>query len=240
MAVKFVPRITWPKNELLLPPDYFGVTPPAGVAQGDIRYPNIVDVPEMMRLAPNTSAAQSGQLRIVDGLVTAAPTIRFADANAQWRRSSASGSEHGPWKFEFLGGDVFLDLEMGIYLAKSVDYNPKDDLSVQIFARIYEHELLHVLDEIDIATKWLPPQLLGEPTIGRYLVQGAPYVYGLGSSTALDTDFHDFIASIIVANVYNFWVTEKNRRARLRDAPAQYKIVQDQVDTLRQRQINRH
>jgi hypothetical protein len=52
----------------------------------------------------------------------------------------------------------------------------------------------------------------------------------------MDDDFHEFIARIIVAGVQNVWATEKNRRARLRDAAAQYKIVQDKVDALRQKQ----
>ena len=238
--VNFVAKLSWPKNELLLPPEYYGVKAPAGVGAWNIRCPNVVDVPEMMRLAPNTRAAASGSLAMVDGLVTAAPKIRFRDARAQWRRSSLSGGSHGPWKFEFQGGDVLLELELGIYVAKSVDFRTQDDLGVQIFARIYEHELLHVLDEVDIAENWLPPHLRAEPSIAKYLGKGEPYVYGLASSVDPDKDFESFISSIFVANIYNFWVTEKNRRAALRDAPAQYKIVQDKVDALRVRQINRH
>jgi hypothetical protein len=37
----------------------------------------------------------------------------------------------------------------------------EDNLSIQIFVLIYGHELLHVLDEIEIMS-WLPPRLLNE------------------------------------------------------------------------------
>lgn len=242
MAVTFKPRISWPRNELLLPAEVFGISVPKGVDAFDVRDPKIVDVAEMMRLAPNSGGSSSGQLAIVNGLVTANLTIKFPDPKKQWRKSPLSSRgtpAHGPWQFEFTGGDVFLDLEMGIYLAKAVDYDPNDDLSVQIFALIYEHELLHVLDEIDIVTRWLPAHVLAEPVVARHLVEGKPYVYGKASSTAMEQDFAEFIAKIIIADITYFWVTEKNRRARLRDDPAEYRIVQDKVDRLRTQQINR-
>jgi hypothetical protein len=242
MALTFKPRVRWPKNDLLLPAKLFDISVPRGVDAFDVRSPNIVDVAEMIRLAPNSKASSSGQLAMVNGLVTAKLTISFADPKKQWRKtplSLRSQSPHGPWQFEFTGGDVFLDLDLAIYVAKSVDYDPKDDLSVQIFALIYEHELLHVLDEIDIVTRWLPAHVLAEPAVERHLVQRKPYVYGTASSTAMEQDFAEFLAKIIVDNMNYFWVTEKNRRARLRDDPAEYKIVQDKVDRLRTRQINR-
>lgn len=242
MALTFKPRVRWPKNDLLLPAELFSISVPRGVDAFDVRSPNVVDAAEMMRLAPNSGASSSGQLAIVNGLVTAKLTISFADPKKQWRKtplSHGSQSPHGPWQFEFTGGDVFLDLELAIYVAKSVDYDPKDDLSVQIFALIYEHELLHVLDEIDIVTRWLPAHVLAEPTVERHLVQRKPYVYGKASSTAMEQDFSEFLAKIIVGDINYFWVTEKNRRARLRDDPAEYKIVQEKADRLRTRQINR-
>jgi hypothetical protein len=249
MPVNFKSRISWPKNAQLLPAKHFGVSVPPGVDASNVRYPNFVDVAEMQRLEPDRveSASQKGgsapeKLSIVEGLVTGKPTIVFADAAKQWRKSPLSTSaaqDHGPWKFEFTGGDVFLDLELGFYLLNSLRYDPKDHLSVQIFALVCEHELLHVLDDIDIAKRWLPPHLRSDQMVARFLDQGEPFVYGRPSDTDVEGKFAEFITKIITDRIYNVWVTEQNRREELRDAPDKYKIVQDKVDALRAKQINR-
>jgi hypothetical protein len=243
MAVTFRSQIRWPKNELLLPAELFAVNVPPGLGSMDVRSPKIVDAAEMMRLTPRTSPSQSGNLSSVEGLVKSDLTARFPNPTSQWRRSTVSGTNpsRGPWQFQFTGGDVLLDLALEIYLLNTADYNPNDDLSVQIFARIYEHELLHVLDAIDILNNWLPPRLRADPTVMRYLMQGQAYTYGTPSMTVAqgDRDFQAFITNTIQGVVHSLWATESNRRTAQRDSPAQYKIVQDQVDSLRARQINR-
>lgn len=136
---------------------------------------------------------------------------------------------------------MILDFPLEIYLLKTAEIDPNDDLSVQIFACLYEHELLHVLDALDIANNWLPLRLNAEPTVARYLMQGQPYVYGTASMliAPLEQEFRTFITNTIQVAIFNLWATESNRRESLRDAPAQYKIVQDKVDALRGKQINR-
>lgn len=242
MAVIFKARISWPNNAQKLPAKDFGVSVPQSVDASNVRYPNFVDVAEMQRLRPDRGGSAGENLTIVGGLVTGKPTIVFADAAKQWRKSPlhpSAAQDHGPWNFEFTGGDVFLDLELSLYIAERFRYDRKDPLSVQIFARIYEHELLHVLDDIDIATRWLPPHLQSEPTVAAYLVKGEPFIYGRPGDTDVERTFAEFIAKIIIDSIYNFWVVEQIRRGELRDAPDKYKIVQDKVDALRVKQINR-
>ena len=128
----------------------------------DMRSPKFIDITEMMRLTPRTNLSVSGSLSMVEGLVKPGLTLRFSNPTAQWRRSPLPGvpdTGHGPWQLKFTGGEVFLDFTLEIYLLRTAQYNPNDDLSVQIFARLYEHELLHVLDAMDIVNNWLPPRL---------------------------------------------------------------------------------
>ncbi|HET7208953.1 MAG TPA: hypothetical protein VFI95_20420 [Terriglobales bacterium] len=244
MSVTFRPNILWPSNDLLLPAQLFKVKVPPGLSSFYVRDPNFVDVTKMMQLAKEDKTLPSGTLTMTNGLVTADLKVRFANPSAQWRRSSFSNTKdpnRGPFQYQFTGGDVFLDLVLSINLLKSVDYDPDDDLSVQIFARIYEHELLHVVDEVDIVNSWLVPRLNSDPTVARYLVRGEPYTYGTPSMvvTQVEREFQAFIDNTIQVAIFNVWATESNRREALRDAPAQYKIVQDKVDELRIRQINR-
>ena len=244
MSVTFRPNIEWPNNDLLLPAEWFDVKVPPGLSSFYIRNPNFVDVTTMMKLAKDDGTFASGGLKMTNGLVTTDLKVRFPNPTTQWRRSSLSTSKdpnRGPFQYQFAGGDVFLDLSLGIYLLKSAEYDPDDDLSVQIFARLYEHELLHVADEVDEVNNWLIPHLNSDPDVARYLVRAEPYVYGTPSmvATQTDSDFQTFIGNTIQVDIFNVWATESNRREAIRDAPAQYKIVQDKVDNLRARQINR-
>ena len=243
MAVTFRRRISWPKNDLLLPSQLYNVSVPPGLGSLDVRAPNFVDMTKMMQLDPG-GGSSSGSLSMTEGLVKPNLTISFPNPGSQWRRGPAPGARdpnHGPCQFQFTGGEVPLDFTLEIYLLDTAKVDPNDDLSVKIFACLYEHELLHVLDALDIANNWLPPRLNAEPTVARYLVQGQPYVYGTPSMVLaqLDREFQTFIANTIQVAVFNLWAAESNRREHLRDSPAQYRIVRDKVDDLRARQINR-
>jgi hypothetical protein len=244
MAVTFRRRISWPKNDLLLPPELFDVNVPPGLGPVEVRVPKYVDVGQMMQLAPGSNSSSSGTLSSTEGLVKPNLTVSFPNPSAQWRRGPAPGASdpnRGPCQFQFTGGEVLLDFTLELYLLDTANFDPKDDLSVQIFTCLYEHELLHVLDAMDIANNWLPLRLNTESTVARYLVQGQPYIYGTPSMVLaqLEKEFQTFITNTIQVAIFNLWATESNRRGHLRDAPAQYQIVQDKVDALRARQINR-
>ena len=244
MSVNFRPNIDWPNNDLLLPAEWFDVKIPSGLSSFYIRDPNFVDITTMMKLSKDDATFASGGLKMTEGLVTSDLKLRFADPSKQWRRTSLSATRdpnHGPFQYQFAGGDVFLDLTLGIYLLTTADYNPNDDLSVQIFARLYEHELLHVFDDVDLVNNWLIPHLNIDPDVARFLVRGEPYTYGTPAmvATQTDSDFQTFIGNTIQVDIFNIWARESNRREALRDAPAEYRKVQGKVDDLRARQINR-
>lgn len=243
MAVTFRPRISWTKNDLLLPADLFGVKVPPGVSQMNVRAPNYVDSTQMMQLARDKNLP-TGLLSITEGLVTPDLKVNFANFAGQWRRSPMQGAKdtgHGPYQYQFSGGEVYLDLSLGVYILKTGEPDPDDDLQCQIFALLYGHELLHVLDHNDIINNWLVPQLNSEPTVMRYLIQAQPTTYGLARQLAaeVDRDFQQFIGRTIQTAIFNVWATEANRRQKVRDAPGEYKKVQDQVDDLRAAQVNR-
>jgi hypothetical protein len=243
-GAQFRPRVSWPKNDHLLAAERFGVRVPAGVTSTNVRTPNFVHANEMMQLARDKATPPSGPLIMTEGLVTRDLKVTFANPAAQWRQSPMPGTRdtsHGPYQFQFAGGEVFLDLALGIYIQKTGEPDPKDDVSVQIFAVLYEHELLHVLDETEIINRWLIPSLNSEPTILRYLIQAQPYNYGTPGQgqSAAQLDFQKYFGSRMETAIFNVWATETNRRKSLRDSAAEYRKVQEKVDELRIRQINR-
>ena len=240
MSVHFRPLISWPQNELLLPADWFGVTVPTGLSSFHVRAPNYVDVIRMGQLGRgNVGSSSTGQLSIVNGRVTKDLTVAFSNPQTQGRRLGGQ-AERGPAQFLFTGGEVMLNLAVGIWILSLNEPDLDDDLSIQIFALIYGHELLHVLDEIEILS-WLPPRLLSETAIQQYLVQGQTFTYGTSSQTIteVEREFREHIRRRIEGEVLAVWAPETNRRGGIRDAPTDYAIVQQKVDTLRARQINR-
>jgi hypothetical protein len=245
MGVTFRRRISWPENDLLFPAELFNVTVPPGLCSMDVRVPNIVDINKMNQLSSGAGySSSSGGLSSAYGFVNPKLTAIFPNPAAQWRRTPAPGaknSDYGPCQFQFTGGEVILDLTLEIYVITAAEIDPNDDLSVQIFACVYEHELLHVVDALDIVNNWLPPRLNMEPDVARYLGQGQPYVYGTSTMRAsqLEKEFRTSTTNPLQASIFNLWATESNRRESLRDTPAQYKIVSDKVNALQGRQANR-
>ncbi len=161
----------------------------------------------------------------------------------QWRCTPAggAGSRQGPGRFNFTGGKVFLDLRSASTSLNTVEPNPTDNLSVEIFAEVYSHELLHVWDNIDILTNCLPSRIETEPNVAQYLVRGETYTYGRSSESIAEVErgFHTYIQNTLQTDVHNLFAVEANRRSSLRDAPAEYDSVQQRINDLRARQINR-
>jgi hypothetical protein len=247
MGFNFVPNIKWSSNPNPLPAELSaGVQVPQGVANSDVRAPNFVDVAGMSRLLQSQMArgAAGEQMKKVDGLVTKEFQARFDNTAKQWRCTPLAGptSRQGPGKFQFQGGNVFLNHSLGIYLLNTHQPIPKDQISLDIFSVVYSHELLHVLDETDILKNWLNQKLRAEPTISRYLVQAQPFVYGNQSQPIdqVEREFHAQIQNTIETPAFNVWATESNRRKDLRDSPSEYKIVQDRVNELRSKYVYKH
>ena len=247
MGVTFRADIRWPENELLFPADWFGVRPPPGLDLGHVRTPKYLPVLEMQKRLRSSAVRTggAGTLATVDGLVDAELTVRYADLAAQWRRlpgPDGKPSTRGPGRFQFTGGEVVLDLRIGLFLVSFVEPDLKDDLSIKIFAAHYGHELLHVLDETDVVKTWLPPQALADPFVAKTLVRQEPFTYGTTSQTIAEVvaEFRERITATTHDAIRNgLWAPEVNRRQAIRDAPAEYKKVQDVVNALRAAQVNR-
>jgi len=244
----FRPRVHF-HNELLMPASLFGIQVPPGLSDA-VPAPIYVSVEEMMRLSRSGSSGGTtgGGLGIVHGRVTSDFSIRFASLQEQWvpvtpdgAPGRATAGPRGPGSFaapaggarwwQFRGGDVHLELKLGLYLLEMVRPDPADDLSVQIFAVVVEHELLHVADEIDVLTRWLPSEAYRDDMVRRYLSEARPVD---------DSMFqHWFRGSGFQRWIEHTWAQEHNRRAALRDSPAEYAVVRRRLEELESRRINR-
>ncbi len=233
MSVRYTPRIHWADNKLLLDAKKYKVKVPTALKEEQVRTPNFVDVTVMStKLKERVVGSEGGGLSLVNGLVTRNLEIHFSDPATQWKRLSTSST--GPGAFQFQGGEITMDLSLAIYVLDHLKPDPKDVISGKIFAVIYGHELLHVLDENDTVRNWLPSQLTGDKDISDLLTK--PYTYGRSSDsiTVLEREFHDFMRRRIETRVFNhYWAPKTNERKGVRDAPAEYAKVQDEVDTLR-------
>jgi hypothetical protein len=107
-----------------------------------------------------------------------------------------------------------------------------DEKSLKIFAILYEHELLHVLDETDIVKNWLPRMAIVDVDVIKYFVRTEPFTYGLQSQSIADAR-KEFLDKYIGQSILNLWATEANRRTGIRDAPGEYKKVNDQIEKIR-------
>src|SRR6266478_6958614 len=150
----FEPTIRY-RNDLLLPLQlYPPIRVPAGVS---VRAPFFVSAAEMQRLAPAKT------IKVIAGLTTAEFSLHFANPSLQWRQVRSGGALT---RWQFQGGKVSLNVLISVYVAEGFQsYN-------QALAVILEHELLHVQDEIDIVSRFMPMAALRDQYVQRYLVEG--------------------------------------------------------------------
>lgn len=244
--VEFITEVKWPSNGLSLRAAQYKIDVPSGVPVTSIRAPNYVDVPGMsaaLRSGSTLAQGTGGQLGTVNGLVTSELKLRFADVQKQWSSRPLGGPNQGPVEFTFRGGKVHLDLSLGMYVLNTNKPAAGDAVSEKIFSVVYSHELLHVLDNIEMFNNWFMPQLKMNRVIDDYLIKRKPYVYGRQADQPqrLQTEFPKFIADKLETEAHNIWAVEANRRQALRDAPAEYKKVQDKINDLRSsRTMRRH
>lgn len=245
MTVTFQHTINWPNNDLLIPASLFGIQVPAGLSSFHVRQPNIVDATRMNQVARSgTVRSSGGSLGQVNGLVTPELRMRFTNFSRQWRRLPTAGGQsatHGPCRFQFSGGVIFLDLTLSIFILNVNRPIPQDPISNEIFATVYNHELLHVLDAINIVTNWLQPRVRADRTVSGHLVNAQPFVFGTVRQriNQVVQEFRRHIQTTLQTAINNLFAREANRRTGLRDAPAQYRIAQQRIDALRIRQVNR-
>ena len=237
MAVTFTPKVQWPDNPSRLQAKDFGIKVPTGLSDVHIREPNFVDVTVMSAKSKERAVGKGSALSIVNGLVTRELGVMFADPERQWKE--LSGGKSGPGQFQFQGGEIFLELQLAVYVIQHVKPDPNDKYSKQIFAEVYSHELLHVLDEVTLLQS-LPKDLEGDADISKLLTQ--PFNYGTRAQTmaVAAAEFREYVRKRIAGLVASdHWAAKTNANAGRRDSPDEYKKVQDRIDTLRAQQINR-
>lgn len=133
------------RNELLLPTSlYPDVEVPDGVPCWQ---PFLVPTAEMVTLASDRAnrygyRANVSLDRFPSGYVRSDLDVRFENFDRQWRRDGDI------WRFR--GGTIHLRLTLAIYVDERARNRPR------CLSMILSHELLHVADEIDLVTAWLP------------------------------------------------------------------------------------
>jgi hypothetical protein len=135
------------KNQILLPR---GLYPPISVPPGVVAYhPFAASMADMIRLGTERRRKYDYTVDLTDalsrfpaGYTHTDLAVRFVNFDRQWRRDGSF------WRYQ--GGQVCLDLTVAVYADERASDRPR------CLMLILEHELLHVADEIDIVTNWLP------------------------------------------------------------------------------------
>jgi len=210
-------------NKVVVPAPRYGVKPPRGLDVDDLRMPNFVKPQEMMALLTDTPHHNPSRLAVTHGLVKTQFAFVFSDIEQQWRR--LAGAQNRITR-QFQGGDVFVQATIAVNILDADRPIEKNKLSEKLFAVIWEHELLHVLDDIEIMRKWLPEKAREDEWLKKYMTE------------ARELDESSFDHYIRKDNLTpwlrdGLWTAERNRRAEIRDAPARYAELNEAIANIR-------
>jgi hypothetical protein len=228
MQYQFKPRISF-TNDQRLSAAMYGVRIPSGLPSTSAPAPNFVDPTTMVSLLRSASGGHGRGLGVTHGLTTTEFSVTFPNPAQQWRQVT-TGNAVPRWQFQ--GGDVFFDTTITVYVLEGDRPQPHDDLSRRLFAIIMEHELLHVLDEIDIVSRWMAPEANRDEKVLKYLSNAEPVDNAMFQSWFRGSGFSDWLKN-------GPWVAEHNRRGGARDAAHQYAALQRQIDDIRVQMTNR-
>jgi len=225
---QFKPRISF-GNDQLLPAVQYGIRVPGGLASTSVHAPNFIDSTTMVSLLRSSGRSHGRGLGVTHGLTTTEFAVTFSNPSQQWRQVRTS-SAVPPWQFQ--GGDVFFDATITVYVLDGDRPPPNDSLSRRLFAIIMDHELLHVLDEIDIVSSWMAPQARNDEKVVKYLSNAEPVDNAMFHSWFQGSGFSNWLQD-------GLWTPEHNRRGGVRDAAHQYAALQRQIDDIRIQMTNR-
>jgi hypothetical protein len=224
---EFEPRIGFGKH-VRLDAQKYGIKLPSGLPE-ELPEPQFIEPARMVAMLHEQQGGAGGGLSVVHGLTVARDfAVSFQNPARQWRKYLRNNA---PPVWQFQGGVVYIDITIDIFILEGDRPSPGDALSGRIFAIIMEHELLHVLDEIDIVTTFLPARLAQDGKVRRYLSDAMPVDEVTFRNFFQTSRFSDWLK--------NDWADEHNRRQALRDAPAEYAKLQQQIDDIRVQMINR-
>lgn len=209
---KFVPKVQFETSARLAYADY-GITLPPGLTSADVPEPVFTTQQKIESLLAVPS-------KVVSGLVTAKFSLAFSNLVSQWKQCP---QKSGPTKWQFQGGDVYLQTLIGLYLLEDRKPQKDDSRSRSIFRIIMDHELEHVADDVDIIKNWLPAVASRDDLIDRYLGQGQLMDDGMFQQFIKGPKLQDWL--------YEPWQVERNRRKNLKDSPQEYDRLQREFNT---------
>lgn len=219
--LEFKGRITY-KNQKKLPASILKLIK---LSPGVTAYePIFVDSSGLQALRKNKNSDSQGQgLSTTAGLTVPAFSLSFEDFDKQWTKKDASGGAQ--WVFN--GGAVYLNVELAVYILQGYDDPPK------AYAAIVEHEYLHVYDDIIIAKKTVPEELLKDDTYTKpYLVQGKAVSDATFQSVFKGDRYSKWVEPI--------WAEKRNERERFRDSTEEYKRFRDRIEEARSELVRPH
>jgi hypothetical protein len=199
--LKFSPSVSYESSVLVPVSAYSGLRVPQGVpAYGPISVP----FSRMTQLAPNKFPAPAG---------LTVPTKMSVTLKGNWTQTGKS-----PVQWQFQSGELELAVTIAVYIIDK--YAPLDDL----FAMIMSHEYLHVKDEIEVATQFLPQELPKDEWVKKYLIDQAL----VDNATYCNW----FTGDLFKKYILDTWVEERNRLGRGRDSGAAYERYKQEVAKL--------
>ena len=133
---------------------------PAGVEARQPFYASLAGIVQVRQARQRRFAYQdTGLGGIAAGFTDTDLAVAFADFDKSWQRDGEI------WKF--LGGELVLTLSIGVHIDERTKQRRR------CMELILEHELLHVRDEIDIVTNWLPAAALEDAVVRASLTAAA-------------------------------------------------------------------
>jgi hypothetical protein len=181
------------ENEIMVPISYYpGLLVPPGVP---VYEPITVSFARMSQLAPDKFPAPAG--------LTVATRDLSVKLQGFWKQTGTA-----PVMWQWQGGAMRLDVTVAVYMIDK--YRPVEKL----FELILSHELMHVQDDIDIVSQYLPQVLPKDPLVKKYLIDQAP----------VDDPMHRnfFCTDKLQQNLREIWAGERNVRGHQRDSGALY------------------
>jgi hypothetical protein len=222
---QFKPRITFADGTQ--PAETYGVSIPPGLAPSNVPAPNFIP-PTNMTSKLHDVSGHGDRLKIVHGLTVPEFAVTFPNMAQQWRRIGTGAFPS--WQFQ--GGDVFLDVTLTVYILEGDRPQPNGEASRKIYAILMSHELLHVLDEIDIVSRWMPPKVYGDDKVLKYLTNAQPVDDSMFRTWFQGSGFTNWLRD-------GYWSAERERRKQLRDTAQEYTTQGDRIATLRAEIANR-
>ncbi|QDU30892.1 hypothetical protein ETAA8_60410 [Anatilimnocola aggregata] len=203
LKAKFVGRLKF-ANSAKVDVGKYKIELPPGLAAADAPQPSFVTRKELDQ--------QLGKPRpSVKGVAKAKFSLAYANFNQQWRQIP---TKNGPPQWQFMGGEVYFDSTVSVYILDEYKPNDKDKSSVNRFRIIIQHELEHVLDDADLVRTFMPQAVLKESMVQRYFVQNQPMDNSM---------FEYFIRGPKLQEYFEpTWMLERNKRADKRDSPEEY------------------